>query len=187
MSDRIKGRPEPDSPDRCQAMTPKGQCALQAVPNSKYCIIHGGQNVANSEAKQALKNYRLGVWRARVADFTESEDVKSVREEIGILRLMMEERLNSCNSVPELLLQSHALCDLATRIERTVLTCHKLEAQMGQLMDKQAILRFAAKVSDSLTALFTKLTEDGTVTTELANLLIDHIADDLIRNASAGA
>ena len=178
-------RAEDDDPRRCQAVTTMGQCHLMAVEGGSYCKIHGGASQENSARKARLRNYRLTQWRARVADFSEGEDVKSVREEIGILRLMMEERLNSCKNTSELILHSHAISDLVMKIEHVVHTCHKLESQMGQLMDKQAILRFASRVSDALTALFTLLTDEGTISTDLANILIDRIASTLITEAGS--
>ena len=174
-----------DDPRRCQAVTATGQCNLTAVEGGTYCIIHGGVGQVNRQKREATKNYRLTQWRARVADFSESSDVKSVREEIGILRLLMEETINRCATTTDLLLQSALISDLVSRIERTVSTCHKLESQMGQLMDKQAILRFASRVSEGLTALFAQLVDEGAITPDLSNMLIDRIAGTLITEAGS--
>ena len=58
----------------------------------------------------------------------------------------MEERLNKCSDATDLILQSGPISDLVMKIEKVVASCHKLEGQMGTLLDKQAILQFAQAV-----------------------------------------
>ena len=46
----------------------------------------------------------------------------------------------------------HLISDLVMKIEKLVKSCHTLEASLGGLMDKTAILTFATKVIDVITA-----------------------------------
>jgi hypothetical protein len=46
----------------------------------------------------------------------------------------------------DLILQSSKIADLAMKLEKLVSSCHKLEGSMGKLMDKSAILQFAAEI-----------------------------------------
>ena len=136
-------RVEPDDPRRCQGNDAHGQCRIRAVEGGTYCPIHGGSKQLEKIQKAAVRDYRLGQWQARVEEFGDSSQVKSLRAEIGILRLMMEERMRMINDATDLLLQSGPISDLVLKIEKVVTSCHKLEGSMGQLLDKQAVLQFA--------------------------------------------
>lgn len=149
-----------DSPNRCTSMTAMGQCLNESVILSEAespegvvtytygtkCKMHGGTQERKSLANAGLKNYRLTKFRSQIERLGSSDGVKSLRDEIGILRVMMEERLNQCNDAADLLLQSHIISDLAMKIEKMVYSCTRLESTLGQTMDKQAILNFASQV-----------------------------------------
>jgi hypothetical protein len=139
-----------DDPRRCQATNNQGQCRNKAVDGCSNCIAHGGARQDHSNKMQNMRNYRLTKWNARIQEKGDSSAVKSLRDEIGILRILMEERLQSCTSESDLILHSGPISDLVMKIERVVASCHKLEGAMGQLLDKQAILQFAAKVINIL-------------------------------------
>jgi hypothetical protein len=137
---RIKSE---DDPDRCQGIAAYGQCTNVHTPNSKYCPIHGGNKGEEAAQKLALRNYRLYKFQERIQSLGDSSNIKSLRDEVAILRLMMEQRLNSVNDTTDLLLQSGPIGDLVMKIDRVVTSCHKLEGSMGLLLDKTAVLQFA--------------------------------------------
>jgi hypothetical protein len=139
-------RVEPDDPRRCQHVTVQGQCLIISHPGSKYCYPHGGASTAHAAKRKELRNYRLTKWKARVQEKGDSEHIKSLRDELGILRVILEERLESCKSSMDLILHSGQISDMVMKIERVVSSCHKLEGSMGQLLDKSAILQFASQV-----------------------------------------
>lgn len=138
-------RVEEDDPLRCQAVTANGQCRIKAIDGSKYCPVHaGGGNAA--KAKEATRNFRLTMWQARVGDFADNDGVKSLREEIGILRMLLEETLNRCKDPTELILYSNKISDLVMKVDKVVTSCHRLESATGQLLDKQAALNIASVI-----------------------------------------
>jgi len=136
-------RVEPDDPRRCQGNDAHGQCRIQAVEGGTHCPLHGGNGQLAKIQKAAVRDYRLGQWQARVEELGDSSQVKSLRAEIGLLRLLMEERVRKIEDATDLLLQSGPISDLVLKIEKVVTSCHKLEGSMGQLLDKQAVLQFA--------------------------------------------
>lgn len=142
----IEKVPYDGHPDRCQAVTGTGQCHNFAVAGGTNCLVHGGNRQVERQKVENLKNYRATQWQAKINRFAESSQIKDLREEIGILRLLMEERLNFCNTPHDLLLQSSVISDLVMKIEKVVFSCHKLEASLGQHMDKTALLGFAQQV-----------------------------------------
>lgn len=150
MSNHFEKMSSPDDPHRCQAVNSQGQCRNRGaqLPEgyASYCLAHGGNKQQAKVIKESARNYKLDKWRSRLNEKADAEGIKSLRDEIGILRIVLEERLNKCNDAHDLILQSGPISDMIMKIEKVVSSCHKLEGSMGQLLDKQAILQFASKV-----------------------------------------
>jgi len=140
-------RCEATDPHRCQATGQHGQCPYLAIPDFSFCQRHVGVSVA-ADAKRRSNQYRLQIWQKRLDEFAESDNVKSLRDEIGILRILMEEILNKCTDSNQLLIYSSKISDLAIKIEKLVTSCHRLEARMGMLLDKSAALSLAGQIVD---------------------------------------
>lgn len=136
-----------DDPYRCQAVTNKGQCNKRALEGSNFCIMHN--RVSNGE-KRRVYELRRTQWQAQLEQHIGDPGIKSLRSEIGVLRLTLQNVLDNCSSSTELLTYSHHISDLVLKIERLVTSCHKLEGSMGELLDKQALLQFASAVLDIL-------------------------------------
>jgi hypothetical protein len=139
-------RVAPDSPDRCQGAYTQGQCPYKSVPGSDKCHMHGGHWAVRKAEANSKRAYRLAQWQQRTEDFADDAEVKSLRGEIGILRLLMEETVRMCKDGQELLLYSSKISDLATRLEKLVSSCHRLETSTGLLLDKAAALQLASVI-----------------------------------------
>jgi len=132
--------------EKCQGHSKEfGQCPYVKVEGSDYCPRHGGGLSANSEKKEAVRNYHLTKWQARVQQLADNEGIKSLREEVGILRMVLENMLNQCNDAQELLMFSSRAADLVIKIEKLVTSCDRMEGKMGQLLGKDSVLRLAAQ------------------------------------------
>lgn len=137
-------RADDEDLDRCQAISGGGQCNLRAVENSKFCPAHGGNQALKAEENRELRNYRLNKWKARrAAELGNSDNVTNLRDEIAILRILIEERFNQCNDAQSLLLMSSPLSDLIMKVEKIVVSCNKLESKLGNLLDRTKALQFA--------------------------------------------
>ena len=136
----------PADPRRCQAVTAHGQCSHLSVEGGHNCIAHGGIRTIEAQQKEKYNNYLLNTWQASIDSKKRSPELKSLRDEIAILRMLLEARLNQCTTAPDLMLHSSAISDMAMKIEKTVQSCHKLEQKMGAVLDKQQILDFASQV-----------------------------------------
>lgn len=161
-------RTEKDDPRRCQGVSNKGQCQLQAIEGVKHCKIHGGANQATALAGRQADMYRLTKYQSRMNELSNHDQVKGLRSEIGILRILMEERLNSIGGPLELMTEAPIIGDLAMKIERLVSSCQKIEGAMGQLMDKQALLQFA----DVVVRIIGDEIEDADILTRVANKIM---------------
>lgn len=133
---------------RCTALIADDtrQCFYRREPGSDKCIRHAGHAAANRLKKEEVRNYRLVRYQRRVSELAESEGVKSLREEIGILRMVLEEILNSCESTNDLLMYSTKISSLSRDIERLVVSCHRLESSLGFLIDKSTVLNISNQI-----------------------------------------
>ncbi|MHA2063706.1 MAG: hypothetical protein ACXABY_04905 [Candidatus Thorarchaeota archaeon] len=148
MNESPVERCDEDDPHRCQNTGKQGQCRNLCVDSGNRCMVHGGNKQLQSQELKSLNNFRLGKWQAHIERHAGDSDIKSLRNEIGILRVMIEERLMKCKDATDLIMQSTAISDLVMKVDRVVTSCHKLEGSMGQLLDKSALLQFASQIID---------------------------------------
>ena len=154
--------PYEEHPSRCQAVNAQGQCNNLGVKLAEgefgpYCLAHGGNMAQAAKKRESLRNYQLTIarWRLKLDDKADARGIKSLRDEVAILRICLEERLNKCHDEMDLILQSQAISAMVMNIERVVSSCHKLEGSMGHLLDKQAVLQFAQVVIAIVTKVVT--------------------------------
>lgn len=172
MLERKFRKVAPDSPERCQGRYKHGQCPFAFIPGSKYCIMHGGHVVEKSKDKTNQRSYRLDKWRSRVSEFADDERVKGLREEIGILRVVLEETMNSCKDTTDLLIYSAKIADLVTRIEKIVSSCHRLEASTGMLLDKSAALHLASVIVEIIGRFVTDENAVDSISNEIVTAIL---------------
>src|SRR5581483_8719356 len=155
-------RCDPADPNRCQGSLKGsgGQCPYKAEKKrsdegveleeyTQYCPMHTGISINKTRTDEQQKfNYRLGKYQARVERFANSSQVKSLREEIGVTRMLLEEIVLSCKDNTDLIVNSGKIGDLVLKIEKLVVSCHKLELQSGLLLDKTAIINFANTLNE---------------------------------------
>lgn len=170
-------RVEPGDPNQCQSSGMNGQCPYKAIANAKYCQRHGGNKSLQVLADASLRNYRLSKWQDRIDQLADSSKVKSLREDIGILRMMLEETINKCNDEVELVMNSAKIADLVLKIEKLVTSCHRLESNLGLMLDKQAAMQLSGEIVNIIGK---HVTDDSTIAA-----IANDIGAALARTASA--
>lgn len=128
-----------------------GPCQNKKLPGVDYCAKCGGGKALKDKEKKSLRAYRLAKYQARMEDFANHSQVKGLREEIGILRILMEEKLNSLNTPLELLAHTHTISDLAIKIEKLVTSCHKLEKSMDTFLDSNQVVQLGLEIVKIIT------------------------------------
>jgi hypothetical protein len=135
---------EEDDPRRCQGIKRINgdQCQYLADPGIAYCAKHKGMldTVIKNKNK---RNYNLTKFRSQIEEKTDNTQIKSIREEIGITRQVLETIINMCESEVDLILNSNKIADLVLRIEKLVTSCHKIERSTSQLLDKSALIQLS--------------------------------------------
>lgn len=159
------------SATRCQAITTnRGQCPneqsyLPDGQRTQYCRMHGGHIQQNQAEREHTSNYKLTIWQARLQRLASNTNIKGLRDEVAILRMTMEETLEQCQTPNDLLMRAPQISDLAMRIERLVVSCHKLENAMGGLLDKTKVLSFGQQVVEAIT----RHVDDGSKLSAISN------------------
>lgn len=149
MQPNLYERVEDHDPRRCQHVIPsRGQCNLVQVEGSKFCINHGGSIALKQAENKSLRNYRLNKFHNEIREKSDSSEIKSLRDEIGILRHILQEKINFCNDAHDLLLQSGPISDLVMKIDKVVVSCNRLETQLGGMLDTTQAFQFAAEMID---------------------------------------
>ena len=136
-----------DDPMRCQAVNRFGQCLNKATKEGGFCPAHGGNRAVDSQKAETKRLYNLSKYRARLAELdAPNQHVKNLREEIGILRIVMEEIVNSCDGPVDILAHAPKLSDLATKIGKLVTACHQIDKSLGQYLDKNVVVQIAQEL-----------------------------------------
>lgn len=136
-----------DDPQRCQHVIPtQGQCQNVVVEGQKYCNSHGGHVRKHQESKENLRNYRLAKFNARAVEKTKSSGIKSLREEIAILRILIEEKINYCEDDYDLRMAAGPISDLVMKVEKLVSSCQRIEDQLGVMLDKTQALHMISLI-----------------------------------------
>lgn len=136
-------------PERCQSGS--GHCPFKGVilPNgerSKFCPRHGGNKQIIAQEKQDQRTYLVAKWQDRIREKANSPKLKTLNEEIGILRLTLESKLERCNDDQELLLQSQSITTLVREIKDTLTAANKLDLSMGRMLDKNQAVQFVGNL-----------------------------------------
>lgn len=161
-----------DHPDRCGGVSEKlGQCMFYRTEHSDKCIKHGGAMAEKSHQKQELEHYRLKKYKARIHDFATNPKVLSLRDEIGITRMLLETKLNKWDDDDSLISHSGVILANITAIHKLIIDCKKLESQMGMLMDRNAI----QKLCDGILNIMSSYLDEDQMA-EVANLVMGEIA-----------
>jgi hypothetical protein len=103
---------------------------------------------AGDSADQELKNYYLTKFKARVESKVYSTRLKSLIEEIGILRLVLETIINNATDEFDLILYYGKITEVVNAIRQTVESCVKLEEKSSLVLDQAQIVVVARRLID---------------------------------------
>jgi hypothetical protein len=139
-----------DDPKRCQGTAKNGQCPYESVGDTGFCMMHAQAGRLKLAEQKAIRNFQLSQWQARVNKFADNDQIKSLREEIGIIRLLLENLMLLCRDENDLLLNTGKIADLVTRLEKLVGTCHRLELQNSELLSRSDLILLAQQIVNKI-------------------------------------
>lgn len=155
MEDSTRIKRTTDIYEQCE----KPGCVNLREPGATCCLVHGGQSQVLNNENKALRNYRLTQYGVRCGELRHSVGLKDLRDEIAIMRMVLESKLNMFENPNEMILQSGAISDLVLKIEKVVTSCNKLEKDMDVTLERSVVLNLA----DSIVAIIGRNVEDKVV------------------------
>lgn len=167
-----------DSPLRCQANNSQGQCNMRKVDGSEYCYIHGGHGAERKNERSGMLNYQLSVYHRRAAELACSSGLKNLRDEVGIMRMILERKLNEITNENDLILASPEITNMILTISKVVESCHKIDKDLNNLMDKSELIAFAESLSALLEGEITDKTILQGMIPKLQLLVNKHLLGD---------
>jgi hypothetical protein len=136
---------------RCDFILTDGRkCLNAAVDGVTRCPLHGANKQLEAKENASLRLYRLAKHQGRIGELSDHSKLKTLNEEVALLRMLLEESWNRCEDTHQLLLASQPLTDLIMKVERVVTSCHKLENSLGGLLDKTRIKQIANEMLNSV-------------------------------------
>lgn len=159
----------PGDPRRCQFIDPTGQCRYIQKDGASYCEIHAQSN--GREKRFHLARYRLQQYQERVGEFANDDEIKNLREEIGIMRMTLEQIITQCKSANDLLIRSDKISNMVGQIQRLVETAQKLEERNNNLLDRKIVIIIA----DSIVTLIGNYIKDPDQLNEIGSKICESI------------
>ena len=132
-------------PRRCKGSTREGQCLGVAEDGSDYCLQHGG---VNRGLARRVRKYLLATAEDQglLGKYADDDELKSLREEIALVRVMVQNTLSAAQSEVEKVNAYSKVNSFLLTLERLMKTCHSLDQSLGQLLGKPALLRLGQQL-----------------------------------------
>jgi hypothetical protein len=90
-------------------------------------------------------------WRANIERHGTPEAIKNLTEEIAILKMVLEELLESCKTSTELVMNQGPISNLVNNIANVINSFDKMQVRMGAMLNKTAIMNIAVTIVGILT------------------------------------
>jgi hypothetical protein len=137
-----KSRCDDADPNRCQGITKNGQCAQLRIEGSQFCRRHARQSSAKIE-EDRLRHYLLSnpMLQEKLNRQFGIEEVRSLREEIHLARVMVETRLDLIEpgDKGDMLTAFSSVNTYLQTIEKLTASAHKMEISLGSLLTKSSV------------------------------------------------
>lgn len=136
---------DPDDPERCTAISGTRQCNKRKMAGFDYCAYHNSGQLSKMR-KEQQRQYLLSNWRQEIDHYANNDQIKSLREEIAICRLLMQQVLNKCEDGQDLILYSGKIMEITNTLKGLITTCHHMDEKTQFLVDKNQIVMLAGQI-----------------------------------------
>jgi hypothetical protein len=157
-------RQYPQKPqDQCKGVVAgREQCPFARVPGGDFCPIHSPK----------IRSFDYIVGTARYTEHRTSENIKSLQDEIAIVRAMVQRLLEKDIDNPGILKLVSLLNDLA-------ITCGKVIATLSEYVERQNLI-------DILNRILPYVKDDEDILEIFEGLIVEHISDDEVYQLKGG-
>ena len=130
---------------RCQHTGVRGSCVQTAIDGSAYCEIH------STEADR-LKGYRLQdpELRRRFDELSRDASLETVKQEVLLLRVLIEDRLNFCKNAAERASALQYVTSSLATVDKLLNSLERLQRAASITLDKPTLSRLSEKIINIL-------------------------------------
>ena len=130
---------------RCHHSGRRGQCPYQAIDSSAFCEKH-------TKEADRIMNYRLNDpdLRERLEHHGAAECIEIVRNEVVLLRALIEDRLNLAKTEAERIAAFNVVHPALNTLEKLVTSIQKLEHNASLSLEKGAAKKLAEDIGKIL-------------------------------------
>lgn len=127
-----------------------------------------------------MRMYRLAKFQNRVERFAGHDKLKTLNEEVALLRMLVEEKVNRCEDVNELLIVAGPITDMVMKVQKLVESCDRLETKSGNLLSKQQIQGIATQLMQAVASKINEFADVKGLEDEDVSSLLEAIADTFL-------
>ncbi len=136
-------------PQRCQSVTASAQCPKRSIAGSDFCVAHAHIGQAELHERR-VRHYLLSNpdLQARLNRQAGIEEVRTLREEIYLARVMVETRLDLVEEGDrgDMLAAFSNVNTYLQTIEKLVSSCHRMEISLGSLLSKASVFTIGQEI-----------------------------------------
>jgi uncharacterized protein YunC (DUF1805 family) len=133
---------------RCQSSSHKGQCTEISVLGTDHCVKH--TNLEKVNAVRTRKYFLSTADQSLYEHYADDNQLTSLRDEIAILRMMMQNTLSTAQSEVERVNAYSKVNYFILSLERVMKTCISLEMKLNELVGKAALMRLGQQLCQIL-------------------------------------
>jgi hypothetical protein len=129
---------------RCEFTYSQGQCSEEALEGERYCRLH--IHIDPDKHQKRLYNLLKYKYRTRYEQIGDHEALRSLRDEVAIAKMMLEETLNNIQNDSEFAASRGELAQQLATVEKLVASMIKMETSLGSLLAKPTLLKIAGEM-----------------------------------------
>ena len=136
---------EPDE-ERCENTFGFGQCGYTAAPGKRYCPMCLAKK---EKPANAVAMYNLGKVKDRHNHFLNHDQAKTLSQEIGLLRILIEDVLAQANAIEGpngMAVYAAPMSDLIGKLSNLLCNDTKLNAMLGRTMNREEVKAMQEKM-----------------------------------------
>lgn len=169
--------------DACDGITKHGHCTHKRLAPSRFCSMHGGALTMKKLEKERMREYKVNQYMKRYAEFADSPQIRSLREEIGITRMSLEAIMEQVDSASKLLVYHPQILQTLMVVQKLVEAAQKLDEKNNLLLDRKILMT----VVDGIIQRITNHVKDAAILDVLSTEIYDVITGTISRSNADGS
>jgi hypothetical protein len=166
---------------RCDFTLSNGDlCGNMRVDGATRCPLHGANMQLAKEEHKSMRMYRLAKFQKKVDKFADHGKLKTLHEEVAILRMLVEEKINVCEDMTDLMMVSGPVTEMVMKVQKLVESCDRLEMKSGSLLNKTQIQNIATQLMQAVAAKINEYAEVNDIDVDSVSSLLEAIANEFL-------